>query len=145
MYVKAYGTVYSSKLSDTEKVARRSLAVSDKKPDGTYETEYWDARFVGKAKDLVDTLPEKTRVEIQGNVHTGYDKEKHQSFPYILVTVAEVVNEQPKGLVQAILLRQVFLFADNAIKRRFYILLYEKETERQQRKNRKAGPGYWNR
>lgn len=34
MYVKTYGTVYSSKLSDTEKAARRSLAVSDKKADG---------------------------------------------------------------------------------------------------------------
>ncbi|MDO4500675.1 MAG: hypothetical protein Q4B60_05300 [Erysipelotrichaceae bacterium] len=93
MYVKSYATVYSSKLSDTEKMARRSLAISDKKPDGTYETEYWDARFVGKAKELVDILPEKSRISFQGNVHTGYDKEKHQSFPYILISVAEVVNE----------------------------------------------------
>ena len=93
MYVHTYATLYSSKLADTDKVARRTLAVSEKKADGTYYTEYWDARFVGKAKDAVEFMDEKTRVEIHGNVHKGYDKDKNMSYPYILVTVVDKVDE----------------------------------------------------
>ena len=93
MYVHTYATLYSSKLADTDKVARRTLAVSEKKADGTYETEYWDAKFVGKAKDAVELMAEKTRIEIHGNVHNGYDKDKNMSYPYILVTVVDKVDE----------------------------------------------------
>ena len=93
MYVHTYATLYSSRLADTDKVARRTIAVSEKKADGTYDTEYWDARFVGKAKEAIMTMAEKTRIEIQGNVHRGYDKDKGEAFPYVLVTVVDKVDE----------------------------------------------------
>ena len=38
-------------------------------------------------------MDEKTRVEIHGNVHKGYDKDKNMSYPYILVTVVDKVDE----------------------------------------------------
>lgn len=93
MYVHTYATLYSSRLADTDKVARRTIAVSEKKADGNYDTEYWDARFVGKAKDTVMTMAEKTRIEIQGSVHRGYDKDKGEAFPYVLVTVVDKIGE----------------------------------------------------
>lgn len=90
MYVKdCYATLFNSNLKGSEKVTVKNISVAEKKKDGTYEYESWTARFVGKAKDVVDTLPEKSKIKVTGNVHTGYDKEKKQSYPYMLVTVVE--------------------------------------------------------
>ena len=95
MYITGiYGTIFNSKLKGSDKVTIKNLSVSEKKQDGTYANESWTARFVGKAKAVVDTLPEKTRVKITGNVHTGYDKEKKVNYPYVLVTVCEVLESK---------------------------------------------------
>lgn len=99
MYVKEqYATIFNSNLKGSDKVTVKNLSVSEKKPDGTYENESWTGRFVGKAKTVVDELPEKTRVKITGNVHAGYDKEKKQSYPYILVTVCEPLESKTEDV-----------------------------------------------
>ena len=96
MYIQnVYGTIFNSKLKGSDKVTIKNLSVSEKKQDGTYTNESWTARFVGSAKAVVDTLPEKTRVKITGNVHTGYDKDKKANYPYVLVTVCEVLEAKP--------------------------------------------------
>lgn len=95
MYIKdQYVTVFNSNLKGSEKVTVKNLSASEKKQDGTYESESWTGRFVGKAKEVADKVPEKTRLKISGNVHAGYNKEKKQNYPYILVTAAEVVESK---------------------------------------------------
>ena len=96
MFIKTYATIYNSKIQNTEKLTNKSLAISDKKGDGTWETEYWTGKFVGKAKETVDALNDKARVLIQGNVHNGYNKDTKQYYPYILVTSVEVVEKGNK-------------------------------------------------
>lgn len=92
MFVKdQFATIFNSALKGTEKVTVKNLSISEKKKDGSYDSESWTARFVGKAKDLVDTLPEKTRVKISGHVYAGYDKTTKKNYPYILVTNCEVL------------------------------------------------------
>lgn len=95
MYIKdQFVTVFNSNLKGSDKVTVKNLSISEKKTDGTYESESWTGRFVGKAKEVVDAVPEKTRLKISGNVHAGYNKEKKQNYPYILVTVAEVLESK---------------------------------------------------
>ena len=92
MFIKdQYATIFQSALKGTEKVSVKNLSISEKEKDGTYKSESWTARFVGKAKELVDTLPEKTRVKISGHVYAGYDKTTKRNYPYILVTNCEVL------------------------------------------------------
>ena len=94
MYIQnQYVTVFNSKLAGSDKVTIKNLSYSEKKKDGTYENESWTGRFVGQAKELVDTLPEKTRLKITGQVHAGYVPDKKMSYPYILVTSAEVLTK----------------------------------------------------
>lgn len=93
MYIKdQYATLFNSNLKGSDKVTVKNLSMGDKQKDGSYAYESWTGRCVGQAKELVDTLPEKTRLKISGQVHTGYDKESKKSYPYILVTHAEVVE-----------------------------------------------------
>lgn len=102
MYIQTYATLFNSKLEGTDKVIIKNLSVSEKKQDGTYENETWTARFVGAAKDLVATLPEKTRLKVSGNVHNGYNKEKGVNYPYLFITKAEVVPSKNEAAEDAI-------------------------------------------
>ena len=93
LFVKdQFVTIFNSNLKGSDKVTIKNLSTSEKKQDGTYENESWTGRFVGKAKAVVDNLPEKTRVKITGNVHAGYDKEAKRNYPYVLVTACEVLD-----------------------------------------------------
>lgn len=94
MYIETYGTLFNSKLEDTEKLAHRMLSVSEKNQDGSYTNDSWPIRLSGKAKDALKDLPEKTRVKVYGSVYTGYNKEKKQSFPYIFVGKIEKVEKK---------------------------------------------------
>lgn len=61
------------------------------KVEGKYSYESWNARFVGDAKKVVETLDDKSVVTIKSfDVRQPYDKEKNKSYPYVLVSKLEV-------------------------------------------------------
>ena len=61
----------------------------------TYEYEWWTARFVGEAREKALTLEDKTPINlIEFSAHNPYNKEKKQSFPYLLVTKFEVLEKK---------------------------------------------------
>ncbi len=61
------------------------------KVEGEYSYESWNARFVGEAKKVAETLEDKSIVTIkQFDVRQPYDKDKKKSYPYVLVTKLEV-------------------------------------------------------
>ena len=81
---------------NTEKVIYGRLSEShDKfengaKVEGEYSYESWNARFVGDAKKVIETLDDKSVVTLKSfEVRQPYDKEKKQSYPYVLVTKLE--------------------------------------------------------
>ncbi len=61
------------------------------KVEGEYSYESWNARFVGDAKKVVETLDDKSVVTLKSfDVRQPYDKEKNKSYPYVLVSKLEV-------------------------------------------------------
>ena len=110
MYAKNtsnYVTFFESEKENTEKViyGRVSEAFrqtgADGKPlmqDGrqVYEYETWNARFVSKARDKFNENPLSNKASIiltEWCVFNPYNKEKKQSYPYILIMDYEV-NQQ---------------------------------------------------
>ena len=87
----AYG-----RISEASKVigSDGQLLVRDGKQ--VYEFETWNVRFVGKAKKKFDENPLEDKTSIiltEWSAHNPYNKEKKQSFPYILVMDYEL-NEK---------------------------------------------------
>lgn len=63
-----------------------------------YEFENWNARFVGKAREKALSLEDKSRITLtQWAAHTGYNKEKKQSYPYLMVMDFEV-QQKPQNV-----------------------------------------------
>ena len=102
MYAKGtknYVNFFNSEKDNTEKVAYGRVSVSFKKngvdgkplmQDGkpVYEYETWNVRLVGKAKEKFDINPLEDKVSIiltEWAAHVQYNKEKKQSYPYLLV------------------------------------------------------------
>lgn len=99
---KAYVTYYVEKdAKHTDKVfyGRVSEAIKVGEEDGKnkYEFESWNARFVGKAKEKIETLADGTRIVLtEWNVHNPYNKEKKRSYPYIMVVDFEAAEQGDK-------------------------------------------------
>ncbi len=77
---------------NTEKVVygrvSESVKTGKKGEDGKdiYEYENWNARFVGKAKDKAAALTDKTPIVLkEWSARVNYNKEKKQSYPYLMV------------------------------------------------------------
>ena len=102
MYTKGtknYVTFFNSDKDSTEKVVYGRVSESFKKTgadgqplmqDGkqVYEFETWSVRLVGKAKEKYDKAPlnDKTSIILtEWAAHIDYNKEKKQSFPYLVV------------------------------------------------------------
>ena len=102
MYTKGtknYVTFFNSDKDSTEKVVYGRVSESFKKTgadgqplmqDGkqVYEFETWSVRLVGKAKEKYDKalLDDKTSIILtEWAAHVTYNKEKKQSFPYLVV------------------------------------------------------------
>ena len=82
---------------NTEKVIYGRLSESQdkyengKKVEGEYTYESWNARFVGDAKKIVENLKDQSVVTLKTfDVRQPYDKDKKQSYPYLLVSKLEV-------------------------------------------------------
>lgn len=111
MYAKAtknYVNFFNSeKQENTEKVAygRVSEAIKKTGSDGqplmqdgkqVYDYETWNVRLVGKAKKNFDANPLEDKTSIiltEWAAHVQYNKEKKQSYPYLLIMDYEV-NER---------------------------------------------------
>lgn len=97
----------SEKQENTEKVAygRVSEAIKKTGSDGqplmqdgkqVYDYETWNVRLVGKAKKNFDANPLEDKTSIiltEWAAHVQYNKEKKQSYPYLLIMDYEV-NER---------------------------------------------------
>lgn len=56
-----------------------------------YKFESWNARFVGKAKEKIKVVADKTSITLtEWSIYCPYDKEKKRPFPYIVVMDFEI-------------------------------------------------------
>ena len=84
-----YVTVFDSKLTGTDKLTHKNLSVrGNKNEDGTYENQSWNGRFIGAAKEFVDTVANGTLISVSGDVVKYYDKDKDKEFTYLLINEA---------------------------------------------------------
>lgn len=99
MYAKNnnYATFYTSNMANTDKVTYGRVSVpikTGRKNDhgkDVYEFESWTGRFVGKAREKALALTDKTRITLtEWAAHPGYNKDKKQSYPYLVVMDFEV-------------------------------------------------------
>lgn len=79
------------KVSEAIKLTDEQIA---KNGDGNkYIFESWSARFVGKAKEKIQKLENKTSIKLtEWNARCPYDKEKKRSNPYLLILDFEIVE-----------------------------------------------------
>lgn len=99
MYSKSNNkaTFFTSKLENSEKVTNGRVSVpvntgrKDKDGKDIWAYESWNARFVGKAREKALALTDKAKITLtEWASHPGYDKEKKQCYPYLMVMDFEV-------------------------------------------------------
>jgi len=98
---KVRGTLYN--VEDMGKYVKARMQTSEKKQDGTWENSGWFVNFVGKAKDKVAGLGDKSKIEVTSMKITNvYNKEKKQSYLNVVVFDCEVtgaVNNDADGFI----------------------------------------------
>ena len=85
----------------TEKVVygkiSEAIKTDKKDADGKdiYEYESWNARFVGKALEKAKALEDNTAITLtEWAVRKPYNKDKNQSYPYIMVMDFEIPSHE---------------------------------------------------
>lgn len=97
---KNYATFFASDLTNTSRVTYGVVSVSIKVEEpgregrSSFKYERWNARFVGKAREKALSLTDKTKITItEWSAHPGYNSEKKQCYPYLLITDFEVKEQ----------------------------------------------------
>jgi len=110
MYTKGtnnYVTFFNSDKDSTDKVVYGRVSEAFKKTgadgqllmqDGkqVYDFETWSVRLVGKAKEKFDKAPLNDKASIiltEWAAHVDYNKEKKQSYPYLVVMNYDMNNK----------------------------------------------------
>ena len=84
---KIYAKVW--KVDKKENYTALNISTSDKQQDGTYKNSSWNARLVGKAKDV--QVNEGDRITItSAKIENIYNKEQKRSWLNIIVFDLEV-------------------------------------------------------
>ena len=84
---KAYAKVF--RVDVKEKYTSLTIGTSDKQQDGSYKNSNWNARLVGKAKDIA--VNEGDRIEIKSaKIENIYDKENKKNWLNIIIFDFEV-------------------------------------------------------
>lgn len=79
---KAYAKVW--KVERKENYIALNISTGDKQQDGTYKNSSWNARLVGKAKDI--QVNEGDRIEIKSaKIENIYDKETNKNWLNIII------------------------------------------------------------
>ena len=79
---KAFAKVW--KVDKKEKYTALNISTSDKQQDGTYKNSSWNARLVGKSKDIA--INEGDRITItSAKIENIYNKEQKKSWLNIIV------------------------------------------------------------
>lgn len=62
-----------------------------------FARESWNARFVGKARELAMGLVDNTKIDLtEWSAHTGFNRDRKMCFPYLMVVDFDVVEESAK-------------------------------------------------
>ena len=79
---KAYAKVW--KVDVKEKYTALQISTGDKQADGTYKNSNWNARLVGKAKDI--PVSEGDRIEIKSaKIENIYDKANNKNWLNVII------------------------------------------------------------
>ena len=58
-----------------------------------FEYESWNARFVGKAREKVVTLQDKTHITLkEWSARNPYDKSTEKNYPYLMIMDFDVIE-----------------------------------------------------
>jgi hypothetical protein len=88
---KVRGTLYN--VESMKNYVKARMQTAEKKQDGTWENSSWFVNFVGKAKDKVAGLGDKSKIEITSMKITNvYNKEKKQSYLNVVVFDCDVTG-----------------------------------------------------
>ena len=84
--------VFYGRISEAIKTGQKNEEGKD-----VYKFEGWNVRFVGKAREKINGMIDKSRIVLtEWAARVDYNKEKKQSYPYLLVMDFElpVLTEQ---------------------------------------------------
>ena len=87
--VQSNDKITFGRLSQAKKTGKK-----DQEGKEIYRYENWGARFVGKAREKAAALADKTRINlIEYSCHPGYNADKKQCYPYLVVADFELRGE----------------------------------------------------
>ena len=95
IFIKEPNKIYAKvwKVDKKEKYTALRVSTGDKQEDGTWKNSNWNAKLVGKAKDI-DVAEGDTLIITSAKIENPYDKKSEKEWLCIIVFNGEVQGQK---------------------------------------------------